>query len=617
MGGTEVWRARVRGPVDGEPASAAVLGRPLDDLAARDEFLRGLYEAAELGSALSLRDVPLSAAVEAEDVVYWDAEAGVFDRALAACEVDAATRALVPAKTAQVRGVLAARTGTGVGTVIALGLLPARPRVNPGHGAADGRYYLSAADPGKLTLQRPPVGVPVLELAGDYAFVAPSANRFLESHLHYAVDLVCQPCGEESVAGDTVSIAYVDALVAGWLPADHASFNGKAPAGAKFGYNLDQHPSLKALFPPAPVEACQLVWDRGADPAAGGTFVRLGASGTCVIDENGIWWMLDGVGQVPWTNGSGGQFPGTLAPPRLFAPTLFAPRLLGAPDPSLPSGSVDSTMRMTLAFATSLFATNRAAVTSLRPRPGSPVSITDCDGNPASAGPLLVDFDLDLLPAEESDTAGAVVFKGLDGKTLTRGPVVEWIQSASPGLAVTSSIHSGTGADTRHQGGLVLNLVSDLQGRELDPQIIDLQGAVIERTHAGVPFLSFPPARATELSLAFRVPLTGLPPTPNITLALWVLGSTAGTLPDLDATYALLSDPGTSTSTLPSSFLDLDLTVAGAVSAWQYRRFDSETVALPAGGLLIVTIARAADDGYTGEVGLLRCAAVLGDGGAV
>ena len=48
-------------------------------------------------------------------------------------------------------------------------------------------------------------------------------------------------------------ITDADDNLAGWLPADHASFNGKAPHGAQFGYNFKQHSSLANSWPPLPM----------------------------------------------------------------------------------------------------------------------------------------------------------------------------------------------------------------------------------------------------------------------------------------------------------------------------------------------------------------------------
>ena len=110
-----------------------------------------------------------------------------------------------------------------------------------------------------LVQQRPPVSVSVLVYTDDgMAIVQPVQRDFLEDHIHYKVRLYAQPAGTNwssspaSRRRHPPPVDTPDPTLPGWLPADHAIFNGRAPTGAVFGYNLATHPQLARIFPPIP-----------------------------------------------------------------------------------------------------------------------------------------------------------------------------------------------------------------------------------------------------------------------------------------------------------------------------------------------------------------------------
>jgi hypothetical protein len=90
--------------------------------------------------------------------------------------------------------------------------------------------------------------------------VNPQMRDFLEDHIHYSVDLVALPAGDHTSPGpDGLHvITNADSTLEGWLPADDPVFDGKAPTGAKFGYNLSAQTELDQLWPPIPSDAALL-----------------------------------------------------------------------------------------------------------------------------------------------------------------------------------------------------------------------------------------------------------------------------------------------------------------------------------------------------------------------
>ena len=89
--------------------------------------------------------------------------------------------------------------------------------------------------------------------------IAETAMEDLFALVHYRFKLEPQPAGipNDPDNNQKHSIVTADANLPGWLPADDISFQGMAPAGAKFGYNLAKHPELASAFPPLPTLMAQ------------------------------------------------------------------------------------------------------------------------------------------------------------------------------------------------------------------------------------------------------------------------------------------------------------------------------------------------------------------------
>lgn len=578
----------VRHIQDGEAVDAAVTGRPDRALERRTDLLRRLLDENEAGAAAIVRDRPIGPAVAAGTPVYWDSVLAAFEPALAAA-VDAAG-VLTPDPRADCLGVCLRRLDGSSGDVVLAGAARIDLAAAVEGPVAPGRYFLSAAVPGRLVRQSPAVSVPVCFVAGDgVAFVDPAPRDFLTQHVHHRFDLACVPAGTTTppVVGAPHVVTAPDPALRGWLPAAHPSFGGRAPATAVWGYNLAAHPELAAVWPPVPVSAAGLFVDRGA----GGVLAAVGgADGIAVLDDAGIWWTTACRGEAPWPLDYDSASPPTADP-------TACPPVRG--------------MRLVLAYAVDLFSSRWSVVSALKS--ASPaLKVKGPSGGPAATGPLTVDFDLPLV-VDAAETGGSVALSGLTAtggvsKTrVTEGLVV------GPGLAASSSHPvAGPGAgETTHRGVVRLDLPPAAAGGELSSQVTYLRGAE-PRSRAGVLYYAFPAGRETSIQFQFDVPANGLPANPTLAFKATLLGSVAGALPALTATVLRVPTAAAGAKSLPTIAAAMPITTAVAAGADVYVAVAGTAFAVSPGDSAFVTLTRTAADGYSGEVGLLRSGAAIG-----
>lgn len=590
----QTWVRQVRDPVSGDT------GRTTGALIGRTDYLKKRLDAAELGEAVFKHDATLDPDVLEGQPVYWNDDAQRFELALAGAETDPESGALVPTLASDVRGVVWAKEFANKGSVLLFGTAALSIANAAGEDAPAGRYFLSAVEPGKLTLQRPPVTVPVLFYDGHgRVFVQPATSNFAEAHTHFSFDLACRPAGssDQPDPGYRHTIKTPDVTAKGWLPA--ALFGNRAPRRAAFGYNLAAHPELQRVWPPIPVTAAELVWDKG-NGRVGGTVVPLGADGLVVLDRNGIWWMSDNYGDVPWptaTNTSVSSYPSESYPSSDTVPE----------DPRFEK------MRLKLSFARLAFATDKSVVTSLQPRDDSPIRFFDCDGKPANTGDLFAAFLTDFL-ISDNDTDGSLAIKELDGNRFKRGYMVQGVLSGNDNLTITSTRTKQIGEKTYHQGLLEFSVNLDPAARDLPTSVVRLDD-VKERFYQDVMYLGMPADQESNVRGRVKVPGAGLPASPKVKLRVQLLGRANGTLPALTVSYRVLPRPGSGdVEALPTSDAGLTFATGQTVAADEYVEVESEAFDVAAGDTVLFTISRD-DDGYSGEVGLLDMVGVLFAGG--
>jgi len=589
------WRGRVDYARDGEPTSAGTVGRPDLDLSLRTEYLKARIDTAELGESVLTQPILCDPALAVGEAVYWDDARSRFGRAMLAVARDPLTGLMDAAPSAQVVGICAAKLDAADTAIIALG---GRIRQAPATtaAAAPGRYFLSSSDPGKLTPTRPAAGLPVLFYDGQWSYIHPQPQGVLDSHVHLAFDLVCRPAGVATLIDHIHHIADPDPNLSGWLPATHPVFGGRAPAGAVFGYNLDRHLDLKAVWPPVPIDSTRLYWDY-ARTLGGALLVPSGPNGAYIADEHGLWWLSSCYGDVPWPE------PPDLVPPALEGSSFGFGRC-----------PREEVMRLVLTCVDSAGA-GSLAVRSLRPAPGSMVQVRDDRGDPATHGDLVVDVDWGgTITFDPTLAIGrAVKDLGPSGHLLA-GPTVSGVSAGS--RVVLSGGDVFTAGDTTYRRGLVTisAQVGDLP-RELSLQLVRLQDAeegFIETL--GIPFLSLPPGRDSSFIARFDVPPAEFPGPVAMVLRGLIYSGASGTLPAVTAAVRVIPRPDASGVVLASTSSEVwTFPTAGvAITGGQAKEVATPT-ALPVtpGATVMVRIGRGVGDGFAGEVGLLRLAVVL------
>lgn len=594
--------SRVRHVQDGEPVNASVTSRPTQALQAQTQYLYELLMAAEAGKALVHRGVTVEAAAQVGQPVFWNATTCRYELAMAGVESDPVAGVLRATPASDTLGlVLAKGPGPTDADVVLMGVVTFDSLAAAIDGpVSPGRYYLSAAEPGKLVQQRPPASVAVCYVYGTMTtcetqvtvFVLPQMRDFLEDHIHYQFALAAQPAGDHVVAepDGTHTIANPDSTLRGWLPADHSSFGGRAPTGAKFGYNLAAHPEVARVWPPIPIQSCllEMLRPENADPLTG--FGRV-ASEYVQFTTHGIWWMSDCYGEVPWpTHYTGENSSSSLA---TTCPTV-------------------STVKLLLSFVRMTFTTDKTVVTSLRPATGSPFEIVDCDGQPATTGDLYARLRLDAATDTAEYHGGQVLKVLLDGFRFGRGWVTEGFIAGSDYVVLNGTQQrrltpGDTSTPVVHQGIVTVDVNINPE-RELVPDIVQLNDA-LEREYRNVMYLGLPSGRTSSLRLRFNIPSLGLPTNPQFTLRTQLLALSDGNFPSIQASYYRLPRPSPTAVALTEG--DTALPAYGAsmaVEAAMTYETLSGPIPISPGDTLYVSITRSATavPVYGDDVGFLR-----------
>lgn len=625
-----IWLQNLRHVVSGEPVASEAVNRTDRALAERDEYLKQRLDTAALGQAIFDLSARIAPDVEEGMPVFWNATDQRYEKALAAVESDENLGTLVIQASADCLGLCYKKNSATTADIVTKGLVQLPGLSNAVDGSVEaGRYYLSSEEAGKLVKQRPPVTVSICYVLGPkdncsdspWVLVSPQVRDFLEDHIHYRFELVSRPAGVhdplEAASNEFHEITEPDAELQGWLPADHEIFNDKAPAGAKFGYNLSQHPGLAAVWPPMPLQAVAMLRDKGINDV-GATELPIGSGGLVVCDANGIWWMTDCYDQVPW-------------------PTDLDTTGVSESSSESISEEIDTDcphverMRVIVVFLRMVFGNDRSVVTSLKPAEGSPITVTNCDGLPGTTGDLQLGIDLDMTIVPPL-VDGSLVFKEL-GESLQfkQGRVIEGVvvtDESNPITVIGSHTRpvdpEDEAAGTIHQGLISITFNDELVEREISPQITRLNDAV-ERVYKDILYLGFPIGQVSSIRSRFVVPSTGLatPLVMKIRTQLFGRGSQVvpTLLPEMTMTYRIIPRPATPDDTKPEILIGATFPVADTAPVGFYDaevavlpdtpiEVESDTFAINAGDTVLVTLQRDVD-AYAGEVGLLRMVGVI------
>ena len=581
----------------GEPVAPGTDNRVTRDLEGNILFLKQLLEAAEIGEAIFARDVTLEATAVVGMPVYWDGSGQTFRRGLAQTTTDIVTGEILTADTAQVWGVVYEKENSTLGCVQLFGFSALDISAAVEGDVESGLYYLSGSVPGGLVQQRPPVSVPVLISDGQgNVLINTQITDFVHDHVHYKFDLVALPAGDHTppAPGGIHVITAPDSLIEGWLPADDAIFDGKAPVGAAFGYNISASSQLRNLWPPVPTTGGVLSWDKGLTKDSGFTDVP---DNLAVLDRNGIWWMSDCFEDVPWPGDLDTAISESIGPDACPRDLIFSVRVW---------------------FNKLAFLTDESVVSSLA-TDDDRITIV-CENDPlteARTGPLLIRLALEFLIGE-TDVRGFLAFKAFDEATnkFDLGPIVEGLYVLSSNITITSEfqqvISIGGNDRTVHQGILGIAVAAETD-QELLVTLTRLDG-VTEEYFEEVPYLAFPDDELTRLRSQINVPATTTFTLPKLKLRFRILGRAAGTLPTLTVTGRRLPRDPINPTDLPTVDSAVVIATSAVITANQYVEFESDEIDVVAGDVYLFTVERGAADGYTGSLGILQQVGVLTPG---
>ena len=583
---------------------AGTVNKPMRQIDQNVRYLWDVLQTAAIGSTVYARRQTIDQQVKKGMAVWFNTATQRFERGLAVAEMDQTSGVVVTSEQAQIWGIVADKLNTTLADILLFGIDDIDISEAVDGPAMPGVYYLSGTNPGKLVKQKPPVSVAVLRRTPDgRVFVMPQFVDLLNRHTHYKFKLTCAPAGEVSppAPGNRHTINSANDNLPGWLPANHAIFEGNAPEGAVFGYNLKAHPALKNAWPPVPFSNAYLEWDRGEDPAHGFQGVPLGRDGLCVFDRHGIWWMSDCYGDVPW--------PVDLDTAN---PTSYS-------DSSSAECPRHTFMDMVLWFTKVTFATDSTAVLSLRSGDGRLKIV--CYGTEREAGTGHLEIALDLNLTVKDDQLGYLAIKEFDGKTgeFKRGPVVEGFYSLGSNVTLTGSVHAPRtiqSVEREVYQGLVGIAVQPRDTLELDVQLVRLDGAE-EEFYQDFMYLGFIQEEERQYRAKLQIPSDLALAGPQLKLRFLILGRLAGTLPQLVFTGRKLPRPGGTPRNLPGSGDEFTITCNTKVlltSNNQYVEVESSAFPVTAGDTVFFTVKRLSNDGYDAEVGILRQVGVVSAG---
>src|SRR5690606_3397176 len=153
---------------NGDKVAAGTLNRILQVLDTNTKYLKDLFDAAELASAVFARDVIVEPSANIGMPVYFNAAAGRYERAIARAAVDTTTGALQTPVTTNVWGRVHSKTNNARADTLLFGVSTLDLAASVGASATEaGVYYSSSSEAGKLVNQEPRVSVAVLITDGE------------------------------------------------------------------------------------------------------------------------------------------------------------------------------------------------------------------------------------------------------------------------------------------------------------------------------------------------------------------------------------------------------------------------------------------------------------------
>lgn len=437
-----VWQRSVPLVNDGDPVKASVPNAPIQVLTDRTGALKAILDSIQAGQQLVLRSAPVNPDVSVGSVVYLDPDTLRHEAALAQWQdLESAGGRLDPAATAVYAGVICSKPHAGAGDIL-IG----------GYGVLED-VALSAL----FGTSTPEVGYYFLSSlsAGTVELASPVMSVRVLQYVGGGIIRVFPPQSEPITHTHRQYILHAD----NWL--DTTFFDSAVvPDGATYGYNFASASSIaqnlgETLLPSVGEPTTIYLGDAPdlLDSSSGIPSVECAKAGLHVdhalirLDENGIWWF-------------------DLAPPGCDLEMLVT--------------SADTKGESII-----------HAIQNLTPES---LDISTLNGRTKIGDRAFEDI---TITAE-----GHVVVKSLNGRELSKGPVVEAIRGGA-GIIATSSAPSDRG-----QQGIVSVRNAGAEGVFHAASLLNLNNAVTD-VDAPYVFTLFPTGRTSSVTASLTLPNFG------------------------------------------------------------------------------------------------------------
>lgn len=582
--------------VDGEAVKAGTPNRPVLQLTNRTQWLYDQLKVAESGSALIFRSAPVAADVEAGDLVYFnDTPASgqfLYEKGLAEVDTSDINTQWFAGKRSFIEGiVLDVLTGSpNTADILIAGSLNIQnylsnygktidDLMDDGAVGSGGLLYLSSVSPGKFSKSKSIITsyVGILRPDGIVSFNngVIGSNR---DHAHFLHMLHPAPAGStsEPSSGSPHVISSADAGERGWLPASEFS---DPPTGAFFGYNID-HPDeaeLRQNFPPIPLDFYYA--ERNG--------VGISAEILKVTPE-GIWWMTDDYGQVPWPTQFDSAAPDLEGTEIKFWITKIS-LVNGIGKVISLSPNEDSTSRIPI--ETFSLTEDADVVDQTSPRSGVLTVAT-----------ARIDYqDEEVFDISTLDTLNdAKTTQRINGKYFVKVPTVSRLRAGSGIDLVGSHGDSVNG----YYGSVAVNLAGEI-GSVGKASLIVLNNAREDVT-SGIHHLSLPSGR--QSSIRYKVTVGNVSFTNTLNVRFTFFSTSSGTIPSLPITYRIIPPAATGSGTsVPMSDTSGLSTGSASIGNNQViaRYINSPITGVQPGSIVFIEISRSASDGFSGGINIL------------
>ena len=587
---------------NGEPITADVTNRLPQVNTTNTAYLYELFRKDRNTSGSFLWNVPVASGVVPGDFVYFDAGAGVFDKALAKFQmvtVQGQSR-YVESETSAVWGLVVA-TRDEYADICIDGLCEFKTQ-RPEYllESEPGLRFLSTSVPGasvRLATALPEkclgslVGVKPASADVQF-FVRTNLAASAKIHEHKSVELPSVPAGDIAIAGGR-TIDNPQESVAGWLPANHSLFAGRAPVNAVYGYN----PASLTNFLDWPLHFAanaKLRWQRPPGTANTEDPISAGIPQEFYeITNETIWWTT--TKYVPWYDN--------------------VSWIEGVASGTTPNAGY--VFRVHLDYIPSGYGVSSNLVTSLRAKAGSGLSLSQYPfAKEASTGDLLLDFNFEFTEEEQKDASDTAI-KKIDGYKLSSGPVVSGIKLDSKRLRIIQGSNSRD--DGFVTGSVILGDTTGIVGQEIPFEAIHL-GGVEEALFQDSVGLAFPSNRPTHLIARIVVPYSEDFLAMDLSFVFGLLLPRPGNISASAITLQTkVIEPATAnnvaTPVLGSSATFLPVPCSFAVTnnlgTSAYYQAESSRISVKPGSILFLKMERTPPDGFTDRILLLRKSAML------